>query len=155
MPATVCDFDRCTEKRPTWRSTLRCSTTSAYSLTSHPAPVPMRHSQGDRQRCPFFSHPTNSTDFFEQGDLHGMIRLATVIDPTNLFRDCNWSLVLLRLCNLLRQCRNHMMIERTANAKPVSPSPMHGLSKTRGRANLKSRDSTSSRTRVAIVQPRF
>ena len=35
-------------KKPTWRNTRRCSTTSAYSLTGHP----------DCPRCHLSSHPT-------------------------------------------------------------------------------------------------
>jgi hypothetical protein len=37
-------------KKPTWRNTLRCSATSAYSSTGSPA----------RPGCPLFSHPTMS-----------------------------------------------------------------------------------------------
>lgn len=37
------------QKKPTWQNTLRCSTTSAYSLTSHPA----------QPGCPSPSHPTS------------------------------------------------------------------------------------------------
>jgi hypothetical protein len=46
-------------KKPTWRSALRRSTTSAYSLIGLPA----------RPACPSFSHPTDTRAVFRRANL--------------------------------------------------------------------------------------